>query len=62
METKLTAEELAKHLRVDKRTIYHWASAGLLPCQRIGRRTILFDEKEIEEYLKKASQREGQAK
>ena len=57
MKTKLTASELAKRLRVHRQTIWAWVRQGRLPCQRIGLRPILFDEKEVEEFLRYKTER-----
>lgn len=53
MGTKLTAPELAAKLRVHVQTIWAWVRKGKLPSQRIGLRPILFDEQEIEEFLRR---------
>ena len=51
MGAKLTAAELAQRLRVHRQTIWAWVRQGRLPCQRIGLRPILFDEKEVEDFF-----------
>ena len=62
MGVKITAEELADRLHVHVQTIYAWVRSGRLPCQRIGVRPVLFDEKEIEDWLKtKAAATRGRA-
>jgi excisionase family DNA binding protein len=53
MATKLTAAELAGRLRVNVQTIWAWVRQGRLPCQRLGLRPILFDEQEVEEFLRR---------
>jgi excisionase family DNA binding protein len=52
MGKKLTAAELAERLQMNIQTIYKFARAGRIPCQRIGLRPIRFDEDEIEKFLK----------
>ena len=52
MGNKLTAVELASRLRVHVQTVWSWVRKGRLPCQRIGLRPILFDEEDIEEFLR----------
>jgi len=57
----LNAKSCAVYLDTRPRTIYEWASAGLLPCVRISRRspagrgrhrcTLRFDRVAIDEHL-----------
>lgn len=39
VDSLLTAEEVAKILRVKPQTIYEWAKRGILPSIRLGRLT-----------------------
>lgn len=52
MGKKLTVNELARELRVHPKTVYRWVSRGLLPCQRIGLKPILFDLEEVHSVLR----------
>jgi excisionase family DNA binding protein len=45
-----TADELARMLGIDRKTVYDFASRGVLPCRRLGRR-ILFPRSAIERWL-----------
>lgn len=62
MGNKLTAEELAKRLHLNVQTVYAWVRKGKLPCQRIGLRPVLFDEDEIEEFMKSKGRKAGAKK
>lgn len=50
-----TADELAKMLGVDRKTVYDGASRGEIPCKRIGRR-VLFPRVAIARWLEGAKQ------
>lgn len=49
----LTPEEVAKILKVDKRTIYYWIERKTLPHVRINRKVIRFRPVDIEEFIQK---------
>ena len=49
---KLTAKELASHLRVTPATIRSWVRRGWIPALRAGRRPILFDLPAVEHALR----------
>jgi len=51
MATWLTLEEAAKHLKIDKSTIYRLAREGDLPAHRMGR-VWRFDAEELDQWLK----------
>ena len=46
-ETLITVEEAAKLLGVKRQTVYVWVRQGLIPCYRVGKRLIKFDEIEL---------------
>lgn len=47
----LTAEEVAKLLRVTKITVYKQAKKGQIPSFKVGR-ALRFNREEIEEYIR----------
>ncbi len=49
----LTAEEVARILRVSKATVFRWAAKGILPAARIGR-TVRFCQEDVEHRLRRA--------
>ena len=55
----LTAAELARRLRLRPRTIRAWASAGLIPCVRLGARTIRYDLRAVLRALAEGEREEG---
>lgn len=46
----LTASELARYLRVNRKTVYEYAGNGIIPCRRLGRR-LLFSRAAIVAWL-----------
>lgn len=46
----LNANELARYLRVNRKTVYEYASNGVIPCRRLGRR-LLFSRTAIVAWL-----------
>lgn len=40
MSEVMTADEVAELLRVNRKTVFEYATRGTLPCQRLGRRVI----------------------
>ncbi len=46
----LTADELARVLRVGRTTVYRWAKEGRLPSVKIGK-TVRFNRLEIEKII-----------
>ncbi|MCY3018591.1 MAG: helix-turn-helix domain-containing protein [Planctomycetota bacterium] len=56
--TWLTAEEIAKHLRIATGTVRNWAAAGIIPSHHI-RRTLRFDLAEIEEWARDEAHHDG---
>lgn len=50
----MTVEELARYLRVSKRTVYSMAQAGTLPAAKVGDRWRFY-RPEIERWLTKLS-------
>jgi len=49
----LTADEIAKMLRVDRKTVYEAAQRGELPHRRLGRR-LLFERGAVLGWLRQA--------
>lgn len=49
-EELMTAEELARQLKVRVGTIYSWAAAGTLPTFRVGR-LLRFDRTRVQDWL-----------
>ena len=59
MDTKpalLTASELAKTLHVGRRTIGAWTAARRIPCFRLGRRCVRYEEHKVRAALAKFEQ------
>lgn len=46
----LNANELARYLRVNRKTVYEYAGNGVIPCRRLGRR-LLFSRAAIVAWL-----------
>ena len=46
----LTVQEVAQFLRVSERTIYEWATAGTIPCGKLGT-TWRFKRSEVEKWV-----------
>lgn len=46
----LTADEVAKLLRLDRKTVYDYAGRGVIPCQRLGKR-VLFSRAAVVQWL-----------
>jgi PTS system nitrogen regulatory IIA component len=46
----LTVQEVAKFLRVSERTVYEWATAGTIPCGKLGT-TWRFKRSEVEKWV-----------
>ncbi|MEN2994234.1 MAG: helix-turn-helix domain-containing protein [Thermodesulfovibrio sp.] len=49
----LTSEELAKILKVDKRTIYYWIERKLITYIRINKKVVRFKYSDIEDFINK---------
>lgn len=49
----LTPEEVAKILKVDKRTIYYWIDRKLINYIRINRKVVRFRPMDVEEFIQK---------
>ncbi len=52
----MTAEELARALRVSRSTVYRWAWEGVLPMVRLGR-TVRFRRDDVLRLLERAGGR-----
>lgn len=48
----LTVEEVAKVLKVSKRTVYRWVEDGDLKTAKIGRKTYRVFESELKRFIK----------
>jgi len=48
MDTMMTRSEVAAFLRCSQRTISRAAASGMIPCVRIGPRTLRFRRSDIE--------------
>ena len=46
----LKAEELARFLGVNRKTVYEYAARGVIPCRRLGRR-IVFSREQVVSWL-----------
>lgn len=46
----LNANELARYLRVNRKTVYEYAGNGTIPCRRLGRR-LLFSRAAVVAWL-----------
>ncbi len=49
----LTIQEVAKALKVSKRTVYRWIEAGDLKAARIGRKTYRVFESDLNKFIRK---------
>lgn len=49
----LTVEEVAKILKVSKRTVYRWVESGDLKVARIGRKTYRVFESDVKKFVDK---------
>jgi excisionase family DNA binding protein len=47
----LTIDEVAKVLKVNKRTVYRWVETGDLKVARIGRKTYRVFESDLKKFL-----------
>lgn len=48
----LTIEEVAKILKVSKRTVYRWIDSGNLKVARIGRKTYRVFESDLRKFIR----------
>jgi excisionase family DNA binding protein len=53
MDEKLTASELAKKLKVSVAAVRKWTRQGL-PCDRLGKRLVRFDQEKVLRWLNDA--------
>ena len=49
----LTIEEVARVLKVNKRTVYRWIESGDLKAARIGRKTYRVFESDVRKFIRK---------
>jgi len=52
-EELLTPEEVARMLKVDKRTIYYWIERKAINYIRINKKVVRFRPTDVEEFLRK---------
>jgi excisionase family DNA binding protein len=50
----MTANELARYLRVNRKTVYEYAAQNIIPCRRLGRR-LLFHRGAVTAWLARSS-------
>jgi excisionase family DNA binding protein len=50
----LTVEEVAKILKVNRRTVYRWVESGELKVARIGRKTYRVFESDLKKFVGKS--------
>jgi len=53
MEQLLTAEEVAKILKVSPSAIFKWAKRGIIPSYRIHEKCLRFKKPDIEAFVEK---------
>lgn len=56
----LTADEVAAMLRLDRKTVYDYATRGVIPCQRVGKR-MLFSRDALALWLGSCSKRSSES-
>jgi len=49
----LTPEEVAKSLKVSKRTVYRWIESGDIKVARFGRKTYRVFESDLKRFIRK---------
>jgi excisionase family DNA binding protein len=49
----LTIDEVAKILKVNKRTVYRWIEAGDLRAARLGKKTYRVFESDLKRFIRK---------
>lgn len=49
----LTPDDVAKLLKVNKRTVYYWIERGLISYVKINRKTIRFRYLDVEDFINK---------
>ena len=49
----LTIDDVAKILKVNKRTVYRWVETGDLKVSRIGRKTYRVFESDVKKFVQK---------
>ena len=52
----LTADDVAAILKVPRRSVYALVDGGWLPCQKIGRRLIRFNEDHLAELYRRSAE------
>lgn len=52
MSDLLTAEELARRLRLRPSTVKRWAQAGIIPVLRLTSRVVRFDPDQVDRVLR----------
>jgi excisionase family DNA binding protein len=54
----LRRKQMAKHLSVSERHLSDLVSRRIIPCIKLGHRTVLFDPTKVEQALNRFEQRE----
>lgn len=49
----LDAKAMGKRIKRHRRTILSWAQKGMIPCQKMNARVILFEEFAVREAMRK---------
>lgn len=49
----LTPEEVARIIKVDKRTLYYWIERKMIPHVRINRKVVRFRPIDVEEFIQR---------
>jgi len=57
-EKLLTPEEVAKRLNMKKKTVQLWLRQGRITCVRLGARTWRVREKDLDDFIKEAKERQ----
>ncbi len=53
MEELLTAEEVAKILKVSNSAVFKWAKRGIIPSYRIHEKCLRFKKQDIEAFIER---------
>lgn len=60
-EIFVSAEVIAKRYSVTSRAVLLWAAAGVIPCVRIGQKTVRFNPAAVRAAIEGTTKREGGA-
>lgn len=53
----MTVDEVADYIQVKPKTIYNWASLGVIPCIRMNKRIVRFKLEKVLKWLAKYEQK-----